>query len=118
MILIISTIVLSIGIVLLLTGCYQPLGLILTILSAFFGFFFLGLMVDTKVIKTEIDPIKIIKNEIGTTVYYLNDQNEVNTIYTSDIRIANSTNVLYVTKIEKYNSYNLKNRLYYILSEK
>lgn len=119
MILIISAIVLGIGIVLLFTGWYQPLGLFLTILSVFLGFFFLGLAINVKQVKTEVTPLKIIKNELGTTIYYLNsDKNEVQTIYTSDIRIANTTNVLYVNKVVKYNSYNLENQIYYILSEK
>lgn len=122
MILIISTITLGIGIVLWLTGWYQPAGLVLTVFSVGFGFFMAGITIPVKTINTEITPLKIQKNEMGTTIYYIDKDgyypDKVQTIYTSDIRIANSTNVLYITKRVKYNSYNLDANTQYILSEK
>lgn len=119
---IISGIILAIGLLAVIFGddLFKSIGFALMLLSAFMGIFVFGLLTNVKQVTKEIIPLKIQKNEFGTTVFYLDKENnsKVQTIYTDDIRIANTTNELYVVKVIMYNSYGMQNQVYYVLLEK
>jgi len=122
MILIISAIVLFIGILFVVSKYSEAFGVFLIITSILGGFFMLGLIVPIYEKDTVINPAKIEKNELGVTVYYMDNDRytskDIKLVHSSDIRLVNSTNNLVINKRLSSNSYTLPLMTEYTIIEK